>query len=89
MDRRANLPYYVYRVSGVELARHWKEATRAICASSSNYQGILQGFFAGEGNIKETMNHHSRVLRIAQGKRFGLLERLLRFFGVEFLYEPS
>jgi len=35
------------------------------------------------------MNHHSRNLRIAQGKRLALLERILRFFGVEFKYEGS
>jgi len=59
------------------------------CASSSNYQGILRGFFAGEGNIKESVIHRSRVLRIAQGKRFDLLERILRHFGVKFRYEAS
>ncbi len=89
IDWRANVPYYIYRVSGVELVAHWRKTSRAICASSSNYQGILQGFFAGEGNIKETIGHHSRVLRIAQGKRFGLLERILRHFGVKFRYEAS
>jgi hypothetical protein len=89
IDSRANVPYYIYRVSGVELVRRWRKASRAICASSSNYQGIIQGFFAGEGNIKETMSHHSRVLRIAQGRRFGLLERILRHFRVNFRYEAS
>ena len=35
------------------------------------------------------MSHHSRVLRIAQGKRLGLLERILSHFGVKFRYEAS
>lgn len=89
LDPRANFPYFIYRASGVELVKRWKEAVLAICNESSNYVGILQGFFAGEGNIKETMSHHSRALRIAQGKRFPLLERILRSFGVEFRYEAS
>lgn len=89
IDRRANVPYYIYRVSGVELVRLWKKVSREICNSSSNYQGILQGFFAGEGNIKESGSHRSRVVRIAQGKRFILLERILYHFGVTFRYEPS
>lgn len=87
IDRRANVPYYLCRVSGVDLVRNWRKTVRAMCASSSNYQGMLQGFFAGEGNIKETKSHGSRVLRISQGKRFGLLERILQHFGVEFRYE--
>jgi predicted transcriptional regulator len=89
IDRRANVPYYIYRVSGVELARNWRRTSQKICADSSKYQAILQGFFAGEGNIKELVKHRSRVLRIAQGKRLGLLERILRFFGVMFRYESS
>jgi hypothetical protein len=87
IDRRANLPYYIYRVSGVELVKTWRRTVKAVCANPSNYQGILQGFFAGEGNVKEIIAHHSRVLRIAQGKKFRLLERILRFFGLQFTYE--
>jgi len=89
IDHRANVPYYIYRVSGVDLARTWRRASRTICADSSNYQGILQGFFAGEGNVKESVGYSSRVLRIAQGKRLALLERILRFFSVKFRYESS
>ncbi len=89
VDRRANTPYYIYRVSGVELVRVWRRTERAICAEPRNYRGILQGFFAGEGNVKDIVGHHSRVLRIAQGKRLGLLERILRSFDVSFTYEPS
>ncbi len=89
IDRRANVPYYIYRVSGVELARILRRTSQTICADSSNYRGILQGFFAGEGNIKETIAHYSRVLRIAQGKRLAILERILRFLSVKFSYKLS
>ena len=89
LDERANRPYYIYRVSGVELVRRWRRAAQAACASSSNYQGILQGFFAGEGNIHESKSYHSRVLRIAQGERFPLLERILRYFRVKLRYVAS
>ncbi len=74
IDRRANVPYFIYRVAGVELVREWKKTVRALCKSPSNYQGILQGFFAGEGNIKETKTTHSRSLRISQGQRMRLVE---------------
>jgi hypothetical protein len=89
IDRRANVPYYIYRVSGVELARIWRRTSLRVCADPSNYPGVLQGFFAGEGNIKESTRYHSRVLRLAQGKRLALLERILRFFRVKFSYESS
>lgn len=71
------------------MTKVWRRTARASCSQPRNYQGILQGFFAGEGNVKDIAAHHSRVLRIAQGKRLPLLERILRHFCVTFRYDPS
>ena len=86
LDPRANLPYYIYRLSGVELVHQWREVVTVTSGSLTNYQGILQGFFAGEGNVKFGACS-SRVLRIAQGVRFDLLEKILKHFHVTFRYE--
>jgi predicted transcriptional regulator len=53
-----------------------------------NYQGLLQGFFAGEGNLK-TGEHGARALRIAQGARLNLLEKILRYYELPIHYESS
>lgn len=58
-----------------------------MCKSQVNSRGILQGFFAGEGNVKDLASPHSRTLRIAQGRRLALLELMLHHFGVRFRYE--
>lgn len=52
VDPRANLPYYIYRVSGVELVHQWRKVVAEASKSSTNYQGILQGFFAGRGKCQ-------------------------------------
>ena len=84
VDRRARKPYYIYSVADAQLVRDWKMLVRAVCNSPTNYQGLLQGFFAGGGNIKEEVSGHSRSLRIAQGKSIALVESMLLQFGVSF-----
>jgi predicted transcriptional regulator len=85
VDKRANFPYYIYRISGVKSTRKWKTIVSRICLEESNYEPILQGFFAGEGNIKAGLRD-SRAVRIAQGKRNRLVERILRHFSISFDY---
>ncbi len=58
----------------------------AVCSDTRNYRWILQGFFAGEGNIKYSKPSRSRVVRIAQRSRHPLVEKILDFFGVTFRY---
>jgi len=84
-DKRANRPYYIYRISGVTLAKTWHLTVRKICKSKSNYRSILQGFFAGEGNVKEG-SHGSRAVRIAQGKPYRFLEKMLDHFRITYYY---
>lgn len=85
IDERANLPYYIYRVSGVKATKEWRRLVSVACGHHSNYQPILQGFFAGEGNVKTGL-HHSRAVRVAQGKPNHLLETMMRHFGISFTY---
>lgn len=86
IDRRANFPYYIYRAAGVGLLKSWSRMVKAVCARAENYAFILQGFFAGEGNVKYIKRSHSRTVRIAQGERYYLLERILKHFGVSLSY---
>jgi predicted transcriptional regulator len=85
IDARANSPYYIYRVSGVEKNREWRAIVSQVCSTSFNYQFVLQGFFAGEGNVKQG-SHNSRAVRIAQAHPLPLLERMLRHYGISFIY---
>ena len=85
VDKRSNRPYYIYRISGVTLAKRWLMLVRKTCKSESNYRYILQGFFAGEGNVKEG-SHGSRAVRIAQGKPNQFVEKMLDHFGITYSY---
>ena len=85
VDRRANMPYYIYRISGVEAVKSWRALVSSACSDTNNYGPILQGFFAGEGNVREGA-HHSRLVRIAQGAPHALLETMLRHFRISFKY---
>ena len=86
VDIRATRPYFIYRISGVKIVRRWKKLVTEVCTDTRNFQPILQGFFAGEGNIKYGHARRSRTLRISQGKRHELLEKMLRHFGISFSY---
>ncbi len=85
IDRRANFPYHIYRLSGVHVVKEWRKLVRGTCRIATNYQSILQGFFAGEGNVKTGL-HYSRAVRIAQGRPNRLLEKMLHHFRISFVY---
>jgi hypothetical protein len=82
-DTRARKPYFIYRVSKRSLAERWRELVKEYVLIKEMYQYILQGFFAGEGNIKFHRDSHSRTVRIAQGTRNKLLEAILKNMGVK------
>lgn len=63
----------------------WRGLVSRVCSHSSYYQFVLQGFFAGEGNVKEG-SHESRAVRIAQAKPNPLLEMMLRHYEISFRY---
>ncbi len=89
IDMRSGRPYFIYRVSGVPFVKKWKMKVEGLKKKESLYTYILQGFFAGEGNIKFSKKRKSRALRIAQGKRDEFLEKMLEHLSVQFTYSPA
>lgn len=89
IDVRANKPYFIYRVSGYTLVNKWNKLVGKTIGENNSYIDILQGFFAGEGNIKYIEKSQSRVIRIAQGKPNQLIEKILNYLKVKFSYYTS
>ena len=87
IDRRANKPYYIWRLASVTINKEWKKIVEAYKHNPIYYANILRGFFAGEGSIKST-SHNSRTLTISQ-KPYPYLEKLLSYFNVEFKYRAN
>jgi hypothetical protein len=85
-DRRATRPYFLFRVSSVKIVKEWYNLVKEITRKKKFFTSILQGFFAGEGNIKKTNNHNQRVIRIAQKKPNELIEKLLNYHCVEYRF---
>ena len=88
-DRRANRPYYIYRLSDAKFTRQWHEIVNTVSQDSLNYAEVLRGFFAGEGNIKYDIPSSSRQIRIAQSPRNELLEKMLNYFEIKFRYDTK
>ena len=84
IDKRANKPYYIWRLASVNLNKQWKEIVGEYKTNPHFYSDILRGFFAGEGNIKAG-SHNNRTIRIAQ-KKYLFLEKILSYFDIEFTY---
>ena len=85
IDKRANKPYYIYRIGSVKLVSLWKNIVNEAKNDDKFYEHILRGFFAGEGNLKEG-SHSNRTVRIAQGKPNGYTEKILNYYGVKYRY---
>lgn len=83
VDTRARKPYYIYRISKTSIAKRWKDFVEKQCLAKEAYVDILQGFFAGEGNVKFHKNSHNRTIRIAQKSRKKFLETILDYIGVK------
>ena len=88
IDKRARKPYYILRLCRTELVKKWSKIVRKIVPDKALWPHILRGFFAGEGNIK-TGKHHSRQLRIAQGRENPSIERMLKHVGIGFRYSGA
>ncbi|MCK4327497.1 MAG: hypothetical protein KAW41_03400 [Candidatus Diapherotrites archaeon] len=90
IDNRARKPYLLFRLAKTKLAKEWKETVRDFCGKEEYYGYILQGFFAGEGNIHYSLkHHHRRSVRISQGIPNPLIERMLDYFGLSYRFTPS
>ncbi len=85
----SNQPFFIYRISGVELMKKWLNLVEIIKGKTNLYKFILQGFFAGEGNIKYIVSSHSRVLRVSQGKPNEFIEKIFKNLNLNFVYMPS
>ncbi|MBI2574460.1 hypothetical protein HYV82_01090 [Candidatus Woesearchaeota archaeon] len=85
IDKRARKPYFIWRLASVEVVKKWKEIVNSTQFDADSYPGILRGFFAGEGNIK-CGSHNCRVIRMAQSKRVGSIEKSLELFGVDYTF---
>ena len=85
----ANRPFFIYRISGVKLVKDWKQLVKRVTRDKRNYPHILQGFFAGEGNVKYIQSAKSRTIRIFQKRPILLIEKILDYSGVTFKYSAD
>jgi len=86
IDKRANKPYFIYRIADVQNVKKWHEIIEKFKQKTEFYSFILQGFFAGEGNVKFIKKSRSRIIRISQGKQNSFLEKVLRYCDIKFKY---
>lgn len=88
-DKRANKPYFIYRLADRKFVRYWKTIVDEITTNKKLFPDILRGFFAGDGNVKYNKKCISRVVRIAQGKRNDLIEEILSDLKIDFSYSKN
>ncbi|MBL7055765.1 hypothetical protein ISS07_02525 [Candidatus Woesearchaeota archaeon] len=86
-DKRANKPYFIWRLASVELHKKWKNVVEEYKENSECWPDILRGFFAGEGSIKSS-SHNSRTIRVSQ-KRSLFLEKVFKNLDVKFSYREE
>ncbi|MBT3720016.1 winged helix-turn-helix transcriptional regulator [archaeon] len=87
IDKRANKPYYIWRLASTDLSKRWKLIVKKIKSEKERYVEILKGIFGGEGNIK-TGAHNCRILRIAQLQDL-FVEKILNYLNLEYSYKKS
>ena len=85
-DKRANKPYFIWRLASVKIHKEWMKLVNSIKRDPTLYKYLLRGIFAGEGNIK-TGSHNNRTLRIAQLED-SLFEKILNFLKIKYSYSP-
>ena len=85
IDKRANKPYYIYRLADVKFVKIWKKLVSQIKQKPKHQEDILRGFFAGEGNIKYTY-HNSKSIRIFQNKKKEFIDNILKFYNINYKY---
>lgn len=85
-DIRAKKPHYIYRIASVIKTKEWKTIVKQIKEDKIQWIYLLQGFFAGEGNIK-TGSHKNRTLRIAQKNRHKYLENIFQELNLTWSFE--
>ncbi len=86
-DIRARKPYYIYRFASVELHKQWKGLVIVICKNKTHQLDVLRGFFAGEGNVKNSKKN--KVLRIAQKNRIKYFEDIFYGLNLKFNFKEK
>jgi hypothetical protein len=89
IDKRARRPYFIFRVGSVHATKQWRILVEKIKHTKKFYTDILRGFFAGEGNLKESTIYSQRTIRISQGKSNKFIERVLNHFGVTYHFSKG
>ena len=89
IDDRANKSYYIYRLADTKFVRFWKNLVDKTKINPVYYISILSGIFAGEGNIKYSLKHNSRNIRISSGKRDNIIEIYLNHLKVPIKYDAN
>jgi hypothetical protein len=87
-DDRASKPYYIVRFYSTELCKNWNDNVEKAKQNEEMYPYILQGFFAGEGNLYEG-KRNSRRIRIAQGEPDEFLEEMLDHLGINYRFRSE
>lgn len=87
IDIRARKPYGVYRFASVDYVRQWKDLVSYVISSNIFNSELLQGFFAGEGNIRDSSR--SKIFRIAQKDRLIWLEQKFNYFSLTYNFRKK
>lgn len=85
INKRARKPYYILRLASVELVKKWRKVVNETINNPELSIYLLRGFFAGEGNLKES-SKSSRIIRIAQKGPNKLIEAILKPLRITFSF---
>lgn len=88
VHKRATKPYFILRLASVQGVKEWKTIVGKTLRNKKLTPFLLRGFFAGEGNIKES-SHNSRILRISQGVQKKFIDDLLNKLKLKFSFDPK
>ncbi len=84
-DERARKTYYIFRLADRQVVKKWHIIVKEVINDKRNYPFILQGFFAGEGNLKEG-SHNNRQIRITQKNPLEIIDKILRELGITYKF---
>ena len=85
IDKRARKTYFIWRLASVDLVKIWKRIVEESKKDEKMYSGILRGFFAGEGTVKEGSNC-SRSISMSQNKKLDIIDKILNFYEIDYKF---
>lgn len=71
------------------MVQEWGKLVKEVTRDERNYLYVLQGFFAGEGNVKFSKSTWCRMIRMFQKRPIPLIEKILKHSGISFRYSPD